>query len=292
MRHSTLDIVVGDFGRSATLRYLETFSRVEEALISGTLPEGRGFHDAYRQVQITLLCHGSHSMGRLFSPHLREGRLLDESALQETSSRESMETILPAIASQVAMEATRALGAGHREVRVVLPSSSLGLIADTLGSALKGLLVDPVMDGPASVMGGFQDERASRGKVEPVSIQSMVARRLSREGCRGAYVLGGREVVESFAGALRSSRPLVPFAPASRQIQDAYLDCCRTYRRGASLEEGPAGTVRRFVAEAKREQLEVLETDADLWLGFGQDVVRTYALELVQDAYRSGYSPP
>lgn len=53
--HRTLDIVVGDWGRPATVRYLELASSLERALITERLPARTVFYDEARKIDVVSL---------------------------------------------------------------------------------------------------------------------------------------------------------------------------------------------------------------------------------------------
>ncbi|MBW2258397.1 MAG: hypothetical protein JRI25_27910, partial [Deltaproteobacteria bacterium] len=97
-----MDIVVGDFGRPGTLRYLEAFSKRERELIVSRLPPGEPFFDEHRQVQLTVLCQLPRIKAQLLEPYL-QGRLpFDDGVLVGSAHGAPIEAILPQLASLLA----------------------------------------------------------------------------------------------------------------------------------------------------------------------------------------------
>ena len=122
------DLVVGDMGRPATLRYLTAFSNAERDVLRATV---LGFSDETREAALTVACAGRWLKGRpatseasTFIAGTRDG--LEVEALREP--------ILALVSSYLpAVIATK-----PNSVRVILPCNTLDTIAEWLDSEILG----------------------------------------------------------------------------------------------------------------------------------------------------------
>jgi aspartate/glutamate racemase len=261
-----MDIVVGDFGRPGTLRYLEAFSERERELIVSRLPPGEPFYDEHRQVQLTVLCQLPRIKRQLLEPYLRQRRPFDDGVLVGSANGAPIETVVPELASLLADHILLAHGQGARRVRVVIPCNTWGRATGILERALGERLPE-------------------HAEVEVAQMQRFVTRGLAGRGPRSVLVLGTPNSVEAYAEALGKADPPVMVPDNPPELTTAYERCISDVVAG-DLPDGNALEVVRTRAAAHRgEGREVLEACTDLSLGVGLDALEIYAAQLVLDAY-------
>jgi hypothetical protein len=262
-----MDIVIGDFGRPGTLRYLEAFSARERELIASSLPDGDEFLDEHRRVQLTVLCQLRIVKRTIFDAYEREGRAIDREMMVGTSFGTPVAEIVPTLAEVLRRQVGLAAGQGVRAIRVVIPCNTLGVIAAELRGELGG-------------------EAASRGvalRVEPM--QPLVGADLRDRGIGSVLVLGTPGSVAAYRRMLAEIRPVISVLDNPAELTDAYERCINDAIRGERPRPAAFSLVRAHAERQLATGGEVLEACTDVSLGIGSDALQIYANRLAYDAY-------
>lgn len=261
-----LDIVVGDFGRPGTLRYLRAFSERERELIAARLGPDRPFFDEHRRVQLTVLCQLGYIKQRILAPYFRDGLPLDEGVMVGTSSGAPVSEIVPELAVLLAEHVRVAHGQGARRIRVVFPCNTLGLLAEPLEQALDQHL--------------SEDEPVAIAPMQPV-----VAKVLRERGLRSVRVLGTPGSVSAYRQALQRSDPAIAVLDNPDELVRAYEQCIADAIRGDPPDDVALGTVISHLGNRREIPTVVLEACTDVCLGLGHDALEIYANQLAHEAY-------
>lgn len=262
-----MDIVVGDFGRPGTLRYLEVFSARERELVVSRLPAGAQFLDEHRRVQLTVLCQSRIIKRQILEAYERDGRAIDRGVLVGTSTGTPVTEIVPTLSELLREQIRVAAGQGARTIRIVIPCNTLGSIAGPLQGELRSALAD----------------RGIEVKVEPM--QPLVGADLRARGARSVRVLGTPGSVASYRDLLESGQPSIEVLANPDELTDAYERCIGDAIRGHRPEPSALEVVRGFAAEQAGAGREVLEACTDVRLDVGLDALEIYADRLMRDAY-------
>jgi aspartate/glutamate racemase len=261
-----LDIVVGDFGRPGTLRYLRAFSDLERDAISPGLPPGVPFMDEHRRVQLVVLCQLRHVKREILERFAAEGRAVDETVLVGTSFGPSTSEIVDRLGELLEQHARVARENGADRVRAVIPCNTLG----TIGEALKENL---------------QGRGSPAAEIEPAPMQPCVARALVRGGAERVLVLGTPGSVAAYQEAIATLGLPLDLDLAPRELVTAYESCIVAAIRGESGQGEALDRLRDASAVAAEAGIATLEACTDLSLGVGLDALDLYAAELVREAY-------
>ncbi len=201
------DIVVGDFGRQGTLRYLIEFSKAERELISAQLENGE-FLDEYRRIRYTVI-------GRLREiKHKLVGRCngqLDRSVLIGVRHGVSPHEILTPLLATVLPFIRLVANSKTERIRLILPCNTLGRLASTLQS-----IFDDRHDRKELEMAMGQNAKAdlewvSRwlregGDIEVPGIPETVVGELACPSTRTLSILGSQESLFAYKQAVQKQR--------------------------------------------------------------------------------------
>jgi aspartate/glutamate racemase len=266
--HDHLDIVVGDFGRPGTLRYLEAFSRFERKLVTSRLPAGVSFFDEHRHVQMVVLCQLRQIKRLILEPYFRDGRPLDEGILIGTSTGTPVAEIVPPLAELLAQHIRLAHEQGARRVRIVFPCNTIGQLAKPLEQAL------------AQILAGHD-----RTEIELAPMQPQVAGVLQVKGLRSVRVLGTPACVQTYHQILQKAGSPIEVIENSMELVQAYETCIEDAIRGDEPDDQALAVVLASIGNKDEEPVPVLEACTDVSLGVGLDALEIYAEQLVNAAY-------
>ncbi|HWH31878.1 MAG TPA: hypothetical protein VNU01_04340, partial [Egibacteraceae bacterium] len=134
-------VVIGDFGRDAAVRYLSALSRSERRFLQGVLaPCGLPFFDEYRRITWVALAEVAFIKAELIeSVRRRDGHLTDQVLLGEAWSAVP-ESVMEALVELVMTAVAAVVSRGYERVRVVLPCNSLGGMLTEVGRRVVGRL--------------------------------------------------------------------------------------------------------------------------------------------------------
>lgn len=269
-----LDIVVGDFGRPGTLRYLEAFSARERELITSRLPDGEEFLDEHRRVQLTVLCQLRFVKRRIFEAYARERRAIDREMMVGTSYGTPVTEIVPTLGGLLRQHVLVAAEQGARLIRIVIPCNTLGVIADALRDELGAGAA-----GTGAVV-----------RVEPM--QPLIGADLLERGTESVLVLGTPGSVAAYREVLADTRPAIEVLDNSAELTTAYERCINDAIQGARPDPPAFAAVREAAARQTDAGRAVLEACTDVSLGVGLDALEIYADRLARAAYgRTGSLP-
>jgi len=265
-----MDIVVGDFGRPGTLRYLRAFSERERATILPGLPPGVPFMDEHRRVQLVVLCQLRYIKREILSRFAAEGRVVDETVLVGTSFGPRTSEIVARLGELLDRHARIAHENGAERMRAVIPCNTLGTIAD-------GLAADLERRGPPA------------SHVEVTTMQPSVLRALERRGAERLLVLGTPGSVAAYGDAIGEVG--LALEPTPVDLIEAYESCIVAAIRGEPGSPDALEQLRRAAREAEQEGIATLEACTDLSLGVGLDALDLFSTEMVRDAYVTVETP-
>lgn len=126
------DVVLGDFGRLGTLRYLEAFEEAERRLILSRLPAGTEFFDEYRLVRYTVIG----ALREVKAALLPDRGALSRSVLIGTRDGPSPETLYGPVLRVLMPFVVNARERGASVVRIVVPCNTLSLLCSNLEETL------------------------------------------------------------------------------------------------------------------------------------------------------------
>jgi len=286
---TTLAVILGDFGRDASIRFCAALARAERRHLAGLLGEGRPFFDEYRRMTLALV-------GDL--PFVKERVLgglgavpLDERVLVGFPGGPTPADVEERLSATAVEAASGPLGRGVRHVLVLLPCNTLAPVSWAMAErftevgALTDALGDSGLGGRAAALARtLVDDVRPRFPTVPEAVVGEAVRRgssallpLGTEGIAGVY----REAVRRLGHALQVVEP-------DRAGQDAVLEAIGAAIEGGARRQEACRGLERLVAGARDrhgEALLAVEACTDLNYGTALDSGEVYAEEAVRLAY-------
>jgi len=287
---------VGDFGRTAALRFCELLSNIERDRILAVLPRGAPFYDEYRRIGLALVGDLRFIKADALAPFRDSGVWLDDSVLIGFDRGLLVEAVSKRIGVLAFHAMSAAVQRGCRRVQVLMPCNTLATAAWSLeeqfatAESIATMVREVQPRSPADL-----ESVANRiaGEVDLVfpSVPESVVGAVDRAGGRVVLPLGTVGVAEAYREAakrLNSPVQVVEVAP-SRQasvlaaIQEGISDVAEGRQRGRELLDAVAAEECRVHGS----ELIVVEACTDLDYGIGLSSTKCYAEAVVTNAYET-----
>jgi hypothetical protein len=289
----TFDIIVGDFGRDASVEYVRLVAQREREMLQTILKaHGNEFFDEYRRIMYT----ASNDVAFLKQPAITEaaehGALTDTILIGMGTTPISADFI-GRLTTLIVQEAAVALYRGHRRIRAAIICNGLSDVAKHIGEALPvgDALIEMAKRHGVSVVGREPPGAAS---ITVHTIPEAVMRRISAgesmPNKRRLLALGTsntRSIYESWADAYQ-----VEILPVDNDEQDL-ID--RAIVASIVGDEGEIdelrSELRSKVIEPRTRSLDgvvVVEACTDFRLHVGISSLELFVDEMIADAYSAG----
>lgn len=289
----TFDVIIGDFGREAAVRYAALIVEEERQVLGAELAaRGLPFFDEYRRLMFTLVADIAYlKRGMIDRTWAAHGQLTDD-VLIAIKSHDVPSDLKAAITELVQMEVQAGLQRGYQRVRVVLPCNSLSDVLDDavqLGTAHLSLSdIWQTRAGPNQMV---LDRKVSAHGV----IQSAIDH-LSMTGAINSspYLVLGSSMARDQYKLLGSHLGLevLPLTVHQQAAIDAAVVACID-GGSAALEMARRSLIEQVIEPNRRSfpDLVILEACTDFEFALGLDSVRLLAKRMVFECYR-GLFPP
>jgi hypothetical protein len=298
----TYDIIIGDFGRDATIEYLRLMAASEKELIGSILHRQHEFFDEYRRIMFSVIGDVAFFKRPAIADHAANVGFLTEDILVGAGFTPMSSDLAGRVALSVAQEALAAFDRGYRRLRVALPCNGLHGLAKEVGRLLHSIVeLRALFNSHDLVSSDF--ERLAAAEITIHTVPEAALRRLvaSREpdGVTNLLVLGTPGANAIYAELADSSD--IKVVPMN---SDDYTLISQAIV--ASIGGDPAVVTHcreqlqmRLIAPlaAQFEGLVTLEACTDFRLGLGLSSLQLFADEMVADWYRANVfsentSPP
>jgi len=134
----TYDIVVSDFGRDATIEYLQLVTASEKRLILSVLEhEKREFFDEYRRMMFTTIGDVAYFKEPVIAASTAGRGYLADDVLIGVGSTLMSQEFIDRVSACVLQECLLALSRGHLRLRVAIPCNGLSGLAKEIGRVIR-----------------------------------------------------------------------------------------------------------------------------------------------------------
>lgn len=290
----TLVIVLGDFGRAASLTFAVDLSRFERQAVSRALPAGAAFYDEYRRIRLHVIGELGWLKAPALAPYVTADRPLDERVLVGFPGGLTIDDVVPRMALLLLEALAGPLRRGCDRFVAALPCNTLApaarrleaLFTDpaALGAALDdaGLSVGPELAAVAGLLAGG----ASIGfPTVPAAVVETAVQRGAQAilplGTPGTPALYERAAV-AHGSRVRVVRPAEQQVPQILDAIEACIDGQPGRREAARANLQQIATLAR---QSHGETLAVVEACTDLDLGVGWSSGACYARRIVEHVY-------
>ncbi len=289
LRHPiTYDIIIGDFGRDATIEYLRLLADYERRVLGPILSaEGREFFDEYRRIMFVVLGDVAFFKQESIEQSIESRGYFADDILMGVGFTPPPRAFIDRVAISVACEVSVALAKGHQRIRIAIPCNGLSTLAREVAVILRS---ESAMRALMATYGIeiSRPDRVAGARPEVYTVPDAVLRHLSRRSTAASVLLlgtkGTNDIYREFA---------IPLNIRVLPIDDgeySMINRAIVAAIGGSTEtlESHRDRLRADVVEPRRVQfpgLVVVEACTDFELGLGLSSLRIFAEEMAAGAY-------
>ncbi|MDH3401984.1 MAG: hypothetical protein OES32_00780 [Acidobacteriota bacterium] len=264
----THDLIVGDFGRRATLRYLAAFSDAERRILEQRLA-GQPFFDEYRTVRYTVLGLLPDLKAEELATYARAGRALDSGILVGVGGGLTAAEMGRRISEALAPWIETIRGTAVARVRVIIPCNSLCEAGKVLRNA--------VATGPGNVPPGEEspphDRPAGEPPIEVFTVPEVVTAVLARDPPPYLALFATPAAFRAYEKEFASRDLATRLRLSRRSREDVSLERLMAAVRGRKPGARPAATG------------DLLCACTDVQIPGALDALEIFASFLARDAY-------
>jgi hypothetical protein len=280
------DVILADFGRSATLRLLNSVAERERSEIQRILSSaGRPaeFLDEYRRIMFACVGDLAYIKRDLIEPVARAGGYLGHSVLFGVNSTKISPEQVEAIATVLTGPLRDAISRGYTKLRVVIPCNTLASVEQQLVE----LLAKTFHDFDVMLSGAVFEAAPSRGSVTVYSVPRVVLEHVDAV----RYMLIGTELSRAiYSDVIRELKgPVAEVLPISAEQQEIMNRLVVASIGGdkAEIARCNSDLERRVLRplDASNKDSVVIQASTDLDLSGGHNSLRLFADQLVDDCY-------
>lgn len=289
----TFDIIVGDFGRDASVEYIRLVAQREREMLQTILKaDGHEFFDEYRRIMYTAINDVAYLKWPAIAEAARHGALTDAILIGMGTTPISADFI-ERLTTLIIQEAAVALSRGHRRIRVAIICNGLSDAAKHIGEAFPAgdALID--LAGRHGVIVAGREPFAT-ASITVHTIPEAVMRRISANESmsnkRRLLALGTRNtrgIYESWADVYQ-----VEILAVDNNEQDLIDHAIVASIVGDEGEIGELRSeLRSKVIEPRMRSLDglvVVEACTDFRLHVGLSSLELFVDDMVADAYSAG----
>jgi hypothetical protein len=290
-------IVVGDFGRDASIRFCQLLSEAERALLRAS-SESEKFYDESRRTTLSLVGHLPFIKDPYLDKFREDSRHLDDSILSGFPGGPSPEFLACRIGYLVFLELIQALRLRISNVIIALPCNTLAPVS---------WLLQHGFGSPESLLHLFDDlpfplENHEHEQIERIlasmnlsfpTVPSMVLKNLALQNVNDILLLGTlgiRSVYEK--EVLKNSLP-VTLIEVEESIQKQFLSQIQASIQGDKesvlLAKKSAQDTITHIRTVHGRSFVAVEACTDLFLGVGLNSNMAYAEGVLAEVYGQSY---
>jgi hypothetical protein len=281
---TVFDIVIGDFGRMASIRYLHIVAERERQVISQALGEfDIRFYDEYRRIMTVTLNVLEYLKREPISHVIQSGKYFDDSILIGLGGTTISAPLMDAATMIVAAQVELARSMGYNRIRLVMPCNGMSPLITAVARAVIDHMV------PAQPSANSNYELQLEVYTVPEVVCERVVENARSHPKQNVIVLGTAAVNDfyrlNFAGSRMSVLPLSGEQHAL--IDRAIVSSIAEDERG--INETRQQIVQEIV-EPSRSALGdplIIEACTDFDLGIGRSSLKIFAEAMVDGVYHS-----
>ena len=285
----TYDIIIGDFGRDATIEYLRLMAAYERSVLEPVLRrEGREFFDEYRRIMFAVLGDLAFFKKPAIAASVQGRGYFTDAILVGVGFTPPSADFIENVAISVVYEVVAALAKGYERLRIAVPCNGLSALATEVGRILRS---ESELHKLTSSRGlrilDIGQVVAAKPTVHTVP-ESVMAHLVRRSERASSVLLLGTQGTNAIYRELASSQNVrvlpisdVEYAVINRAIVAAIggdpdaIASSRQQLRSAVIEQH----------EATCPDLVIVEACTDFRLGLGLSSLELFAEAMVADAY-------
>ena len=272
------DIIIGDFGRPATLRYLELFSHYEKKFIKSHESLNHKFFDELRQVRYTVL--GAVRLIKKDVIKLNNNKI-DENILFGINSFErDHDIILKAIISYLRPFVKNAIIEGANIVRIIIPCNTLSSMCSELEIILNS------KDGFQDILRNSSYSTVNNSsinnylKIEVPNITDLVINELEKKNVQQCQIIASNAAFSYYNEKVIKRNSKIKFTLWQNGQRNAFEDV---------LIQTLNGEKPKIKVTQDSKTNPVLSACTDIKFNSTIDSLKIFAKEMVRSAYSKIY---
>ncbi|HMG16372.1 MAG TPA: hypothetical protein VK590_13035, partial [Saprospiraceae bacterium] len=132
------DIIISDFGREATNRYLKLIELKEKNIISKILKKNsRVFYDEYRRIMYTVIADLNYFKNAEILKATQENGFISDEILIGLGNTQISNVFFERVTFSVIHNVNLAILHGHNTIRITIPCNSLSFVTESILKILK-----------------------------------------------------------------------------------------------------------------------------------------------------------
>lgn len=289
-----LAVILGDFGRAATVRFAAGLSEEERIYLVERLPAGTTFYDEHRRVSVAM--HGDLRFvkERYVSAYLEAGEPFDDRILVGFPGGLTTEQVEDRMGIMALEAMSGAVRRGVRDLMVLIPCNTLAPVSWSLAGrfSFEEGIIEMLDEGGCGDRGDLRELApliSRECRIVFPTVPEAVVERAHEAGASTLVPLGTERIVGIYEEAIERSEfdmtlaavPKEDHAKVLRAITDAIDASPAAWEESRrALEE-----IERKMRRDAGEDVAVVSACTDLDYGVGIDSEREYAKYGVQLAY-------
>lgn len=272
---TTLAVVLGDFGRDATLRFCASLSRLERRHLTAELPSGAPFFDEYRRLTLAIVGDLPFVKAPVLRDFARRGTPLDDRVLVGFPGGPEPADVEQRLAV-LALEAMAGpLQRGVRRVTVLLPCNTLAPVSWALEERFAA---DETI---AAAVAGVD--------LSFPTVPEAVIAEATAQGSRAVMPLGTHGIEETYRRAARRLGAGLDVVGPDPGGEGVVLEAIGAAIEGGNRRAHAHDALQGLVDDARTRHgggLVAVEACTDLDYGVGLDSNDAYARAVIDATYR------
>lgn len=289
--NNVFDIIVSDFGRDATLRYLSYFSDLEKNTILQYLEASADFFDEYRRVSICVIGNLGYVKEQALEYYYKNRLPFDNKVLVGFDSSFPYEELSNRIAKLVFYQINLAIQLGYSKIRVVIPCNTLSPV----GWYMKDLLNNKFESAKIFSFAAEKELVFLKNKLKNIdvlflTIPEIVLDYIKQKNFHQIYILGTPDTLEIYQKAVLNSYPsiqiIIPSSEDQKVINNAILDSIDG--RDEKIKNSRIIIDELIIRPTTKiyPGIKFVEACTDLNFGIGLNSTNLYVEKLVEEIYK------
>ena len=132
------DIIIGDFGRDATIEYLRFIAKYEHQSIEKILNDSQiTFYDEYRKIMFSAVCELSYFKENVIKECIKNNTILSNDVLFAVADNPMTSDFIERVTLRILQEISQAIDRGYVKIRLITPCNSLSTLTNLIKRSIE-----------------------------------------------------------------------------------------------------------------------------------------------------------
>ena len=271
------DLILGDFGRTGTIRYFQAFSEAEQGLLQEA--QDNSFYDECRMVRYTIVGVLRDIKQNFLPEYLSE---IDDSVLIGVNGGPSPLDIMPDVLRVLSPYIVQASRNGATTIRIIIPCNTLYDLSKKLQKVLETEDSFSAYLEKHDISGRWADEllfiiRRNTTIIVP-SVAEIVVDRINDDNINTVLVSASKAAEFAYKDVITKQHENLEF---QSWLPPGVSDFGQLLKKTIRGEEIDLGT------QDEKDDTTIVSGCTDIELPFGEDSAKRFAEEMAEEAYKA-----